>query len=111
MKHLKYALIALAPIALIIGVVLFLRGGTSLPSGARFVDVRTGEMMSLTLGEGPARVIPGVASDGERTLFPVTKADNGSWMIEPHYQSVFSSRFPDATGLKIDPATFQVIND
>ncbi len=111
MKHLKYALIALAPIALIVGLVLFLRGGTRLPSDARFVDVRTGEMMSLKLGEGPARVIPGVASDGERTLFPVTRADGGGWMIEPHYQAVFSQRFADADGLKIDPGTFMVIED
>ncbi|MBL0921661.1 MAG: hypothetical protein IBJ10_05975 [Phycisphaerales bacterium] len=110
MKHAKHVVIAIAPIALVAGLILFFRGGSDLPSGARFVDVRTGAMTTLTLSEGRARVIPAFAEDGERTLFPVTRAEGGGWMIEPHYQPVFTAKFADATGLKIDPTTFRVID-
>lgn len=110
MKYLKYALIALAPIALVIGLVMFRSGGgPDLPDAARFVDVRTGEIVKLDIGSERTKRLPGLAEDGERVMLPVEKAEGGGWVIPPHFQPIFTASFGDREGLKVDPQTFRVI--
>lgn len=104
--------IALAVVSLGVlgtGVWLATRGGADLPDSAPFVDVTTGEIRSLPLNSGRTLVIPAPDEKGERVLFPLVKDDQGEWVVDPHYQQAFLTRFAGRPNLCVDEQTFRVI--
>lgn len=86
MKAAKIAIIVIAPIILIIGLVMtFSGGGKGIPGRLTYVDVATGE----TLRRDPQSFIalPGKNSEGQRAIFPVEKNDAGELVIRNRYRS------------------------
>lgn len=106
-KYAKYAIIGLAPLVLIIGVWSSLNsGGGKFPDSYMFVDIQTGELVTLRRSE--IKSIPEKNSrDGTFTLFPVSLNPEGKYQIEERYQEGLRS-LAETQDLKIDTETFEV---
>lgn len=86
MKWAKFAIIAIAPIVLLIGVWMATRGEPSpVPNSYNFIDVRTGDLVTLSKTEVQFIPAPNLR-DGERTLFPASQNENGEWVVLPRYR-------------------------
>jgi hypothetical protein len=68
-------------------------GGSNVPRpGAVLVaDVETGELFSIDTSGRKIALLPATNPDtGERTLFPVRKEEDGSWVITPIGRGTFT---------------------
>ncbi|HBS28408.1 MAG TPA: hypothetical protein DEB06_02920 [Phycisphaerales bacterium] len=92
MKALKYALLALAPIVLIAGLIITMRSGSDrpvIPTDMTMLDVVTGEVTVMSRSKIVA--LPWKNSrDAKYTLYPVFKNDAGRWEIEGRYRDILA---------------------
>lgn len=110
-KWLKYALLVLGPIVLVGGIVMSLSGkGSPVPSDYVFVDVTTGEI--VTLKKGNFASFPVKNKEGKRALFPVTKEADGGYVVTERYRSALNdmtqSGALDKAQLKVDLQTYRI---
>lgn len=93
MKYVKYALIALAPVVLIVGLLFAMGSGDGLPDGIKVVNVVTGETQSFDR-DSRKEAAPYKNSSGERVFYPVVEED-GQLVIKHRYRDMFMQRFAD----------------
>ncbi len=106
MRWIRYALIALAPIALGLGIWwTFFRQGSPLPNSRLYVDVTTGEMISIPTDQ--VRSIPGMNKQGEFALFPVEKDQTGAYVIHERYREALAPLVKDPR-LRVDMTTYRL---
>lgn len=108
MKWAKYALIAVAPIILAVGVWSALRGGsaTDIPDSVTFVDVSTGDL--VTMKRGSFISVPAMNDrDKKFTLYIVNKDESGAWVVNENLREQLLA-LPESERSKIDPQTFRV---
>lgn len=106
----KAAKIAVIVVGLVVGVGALIwyvasRDASPLADRIRVVDVLTGEVMTLSREDERLRLMPGIAADGERSLYPLSQ-DGGVWVINPRYQDLLIEKYGSDERLKIDTATF-----
>lgn len=86
MKWAKYALIAVAPIILTIGIWMALSGNNSpLPDSYKFVDAVTGEVVEIRRNKLTSIPAPN-ARDGKLTLFPLDTDEEGRYVVGDRYR-------------------------
>lgn len=108
MNRAKYVIVALAPIVLIVGVWMSMRGGAgALPSSYRFVDIETGEVVSIA--KDKVQVIPAIGASGKPTLYPVSTEEDGSLVIGERYRDGVLE-YARTNPVKVDTTTFVIPN-
>lgn len=109
-KWLKYALLVLGPVVLVVSIVLSLSKGSTVPDQYTFGDVTTGEI--VTLKKGSFASFPVKNKEGKRTLFPVTKEPDGTYVVTERYRDALSSMTQSGTipkeQLKVDLQTYRI---
>lgn len=111
-KKLQYALMILGPLALIAGLWLYLSRSESPVAGRlTFFDVVSGERFTASRTDRRVRILPAPNADGERTIFPLSRDEQGFWIVDPHYHDAFVSRFAEDGRVRVDPKTFRVLTD
>ena len=106
MKAAKIAIIVIAPIALIIGLVVVFGGGSKgIPGSLPYVDVATGKM----LNRDPQSFIalPGKNADGQRAIFPVEENEAGEMVIGNRYRSALIE-LAKTMDVKVNLDTFEI---
>ncbi len=106
MKAAKIAIIVIAPIVLIVGlVVVFGGGGDGIPGRMSYVDVATGK----TLRRDPQSFIalPGKNADGQRTIFPLEENESGEMVIATRYRSALTE-LAKTMDVKVNLETFAI---
>lgn len=106
-KTLQIVVLILAPIVLAWGVYsLFFATKSVGPEGWTFVDVNTGEVVHRKVGEVISIPMRNAAT-GDKTFYPVTKNDQGQWVISERYRRDLETLPPDKKS-KVDASTFVV---
>lgn len=110
-KWLKYALLVLGPVVLVASIIYSLSGTKStVPNSYVFGDVVTGEI--VVKKKGSFASFPVKNSEGKRTLFPVEKQSDGSYVIIAEYRDALTPLLAsgDVTKeqLKVDMQTFKI---
>jgi hypothetical protein len=110
-KWLKYALLVLGPVVLVAGIIYSLSGKSSpVPDQYVFGDVMTGEI--VTLKKGSFASFPVKNKEGKRTLFPVTKQPDGSYVVTERYREALTSMTQSGTipkdQLKVDLQSYRI---
>ena len=105
MKYVKYAIIALAPIILVVGL-LFSMGGKDLPpSSFRTIDVLSGKIDTKAIkGSFPMK-----NKDGVRCILPVVQNEHGDLVIAERFQGVIARDFSE-TPIYVDRESFVVLD-
>lgn len=107
-KGVKYALLALAPVALAVS--LWFNWGDSggAPTSYMLVNVFTGEVRSMS---AKALIsVPAPDEKGEFVLLRCVKDENGHYVVaERDREALISGYFAGKSGLKIDLTNFRVI--
>lgn len=108
---LKYAVLGLAPIVLIIGIVYALNsGGTKMASSVEYFNVLTGERERVSIENAGASVRKD--DQGRKVLFRLETNDAGDEFIIGRDRIVLTRQIDDGTlspeDLKLDISTFQI---
>lgn len=106
----KYAVLALGPIVLAVGLWWSFRDTSPISSRHAFVNVLTGEVVEKR--KGSYGVIPLRDDEGRPALWPAFRNDEGVWEIGEPFRPGLVSRIrsgalPEAEVL-VDPTTFAV---
>ncbi|TVQ61189.1 MAG: hypothetical protein EA379_06730 [Phycisphaerales bacterium] len=110
-KPVKIALLILGPLALVMGgaYVLLNRTQSGVASQFTYFDVVTGERFNASRTDRRVWVVPAPNADGERSIYPLTRDDEGQWIIQPHYHSNLLESFAEDERLLVDLDTFRVL--
>lgn len=107
MKYAKFALIALAPVVLIVG--LLMAGGNDgkvLPDTSYLMNVTTGEIVSM-----PRRKVISPLmrdKDGRDTLILAEKAEDGEWRVAERYSAMLDIAIEQlGDEVVVDPVTLR----
>jgi len=110
-KWLKYALLVLGPVVLVASIIYSMSGSKStVPDDYVFADVVTGEIVIKK--KGTFASFPVKNKEGKRTLFPVEKQPDGSYLIIAEYRDALTPLLQsgDVTKeqLKVDMQSFKI---
>ncbi|MBL0928087.1 MAG: hypothetical protein IBJ11_10630 [Phycisphaerales bacterium] len=110
MKYFQYAVLALAPIVLIAGIVYWMRQDKSpVPSSRLYYNVLTGEY--LWVGKNEALTIPWRDASGQFVLYPVEENPEGQYVLAPRYIPYLNSELAEgklkSENLKVDTKTWR----
>ena len=109
-KNVKYGIIGLGPIVLIAGILFMVLGGEKSGVASRFTfyDVVTGESFTASRTDPRVRIVPAPNADGERTIYPLSRDEDGRWIVQPHYHRHLIENFQGDERLRVDLTTFRV---
>lgn len=110
MKWVKIGAIAIAPVVLIVGLIMFFSGqrAPALQNSYEYIDVVTGE--TLWLGRKEVTAIPAKNKrDGSATLFPYTPGEDGEKAVPGRYRPAIADLATNGP-LKVDPQSGKLKN-
>ena len=106
MKYVKYAIIALAPVVLILGLLFSMGGNKKLPSDTRVVNIITGEI-STQDSNSQKGAYPFRDEEGNRVLYPIHENENGVMAVMERYRNNIEYHHADKE-LAIDRKTLTI---
>lgn len=111
-KPVQIAFMVIGPLVLIAGL-WFYFGRSENPVAGRltFFDVVTGERFTTSRTDRRVRIVPAPNEAGERTIFPISRDQQGEWIIDPHYHDALVSRFGEDERVRVDLETFRLLTD
>jgi hypothetical protein len=106
MKYVKYALIALAPVVLIVGLLFSMGGNADRPDKNQCMNILTGEV-STQNAHSQKGAYPFRDKEGNRVLYPAKVNEDGEMAVLDRYRKHIEYNFPD-TELAIDRETLTI---